>query len=70
MPTFPEARAAEHERIRREERHYRGGKHGNLSQRKCVGGCGLKLPTALVALGITAHPTCGRDVADLMAAAR
>jgi hypothetical protein len=70
MPSWIEKTGAKPERQRRERRHYRGGKGGNLSTTTCAGGCGLRMPTGLLAVGITAHPTCGPDAAAVMAAQR
>lgn len=55
MPgTWPEARAAKAERLRREQRYYTPDKLG----RACPV-CGTKMPTALLAARINLHPTCG-----------
>ena len=65
MTTWVEAREARRERLARERRYYTPDRLGPL----CAGGCGLRVPVALVEAGVLAHPTCGRDVAALMAGA-
>lgn len=61
MTTWTEARAAKANRLKRESRYYTADKLGAA----CVV-CGNKLPKALTAAGINAHPTCGPDVVMVM----
>lgn len=53
-PTWPEARAAKDERLRREARYFHPG---NTAKRRCPG-CGGKMSQALVDVGFHAHPCC------------
>ena len=62
MATWPEARAAKAERQRRQRRHYTPDQLGRL----CAGGCGLRMPLALLETGATVHPTCGPQAAHEM----
>lgn len=54
MATWPEARAAKQQRQLRERRHYTRDQLGAHCPE-----CRIPMPLALLAAGITTHPTCG-----------
>lgn len=65
MTTWIEAREAKRERLKREARFYTPDK----LEKPCTD-CNLKLPKVLSDLGYNTHPTCGRESAWIMQAAK
>lgn len=63
MTTWREATSAKTERQRRERRYFTPDK---LSPVKCAGGCGLRLPEAMLDRGERAHATCTAEFKALV----